>query len=320
MNKQVLIIAGIVLLGVAGLFGIMRAEPPAAAGSGHEHEEDHADEHDEERGSRVEIAPGIARDAGLVTAQAGPARIREALPLYGAIITDERRIRAVGARFPGIAREVHRNLGDRVVANETLALVESNESLQTYPVRAPIGGVVISRNVNPGENVAGETIFTIADLSTVVAELAVFRRDLSRLRVGQAVTVRSDDGGVSGSGSVNFISPIGSGESQSVKLRVMLDNRDGRWQPGMFVTAEVEVAATEVAVAVARSALQRLGDSDVVFINEGDHYEPRQLQLGRADRDHAEVKAGLAAGERYVKDNSFLIKAEIGKSAAGHEH
>ncbi len=270
--------------------------------------------------SRVEISADAARGAGIRVAQAGPAQVRESLLLYGAIIPDPRRVLSVNARFPGVVREVRGNLGDRVSSGQTLALVESNESLQTYPVRAPIGGVIIERSVNPGETVGDRALFTVADLSSVQAELAVFRRDLAKVRLGQRVRVRADDGSVEAEGTVGFISPVGSGESQSVQLRVSLDNRDGRWQPGIFVTGEVEIAAKEVPVAVARPALQNYRDFDVVFANVGDFYEPRMLELGAMDSEHAEVKSGIGAGESYVVANSFLIKAEIGKAGAGHDH
>jgi cobalt-zinc-cadmium efflux system membrane fusion protein len=270
--------------------------------------------------SRVTIPTEIARQAGVTLAQAGPAQIRPSLLLYGVVIPDERRIRSVGARFPGVIREVRKNLGDRVAANETLATVESNESLETYPVRSPITGVILDRAANPGENVGDESLFTVADLTGLWAELAVFRRDVPKIHVGQKVRVAADDGSVRSEGAVNFISPVGTGDSQSIKIRVSLDNRDGRWQPGMFVTGEVELAATEVPVAVARVALQKYRDFDVVFANVGDVYEPRMLELGRADRDQVEVTSGIRAGESYVLNNSFLIKADIGKSGASHDH
>lgn len=329
MNKKILVIIGIIGLGSAGLLAILRTGPVATGDHTEEHEDEDEHRHDEAADSgrgddegrpRVQIAAGVAQAAGIVTAQAGPALIQEALLLYGTVIPDERRVRAIGARFPGVAREVRRTLGERVAADETLVLVESNESLQTYPVRSPIAGVVIGRNVNPGENVGDEPVFTVADLSTVVAELAVFRRDLARLRVGQSASVRADGDEITGRGTVTFISPVGSGESQSIGLRVALDNRDGRWQPGIFVTAEVEVSATEVPVAVTRAALQRLGDDDVVFASSGDFYEPRTVEVGRADRERVQIRAGLAAGDTYVSENSFLVKADLGKSAAGHEH
>lgn len=270
--------------------------------------------------SRVEVPAAAARAAGVTLAQAGPVRIAETLLLYGSIIPDERRVRSVGARFAGVVREVRVNLGDRVRAGATLAVVESNESLETYPVPAPIGGVIISRSVNPGESAGEAALFTVADLSVVMAELAVFRRDLPKIRVGQSVRLTSDDGAIQGEGKVTFISPVGSGESQSVKLRIAIDNADGRWRPGIFVTGEVQTAAAEVPVAVARAALQRFRDFDVVFASVGDAYEPRMLDLGRADREHVEVLSGIAAGDSYVVGNSFLIKAEIGKAGAGHDH
>jgi cobalt-zinc-cadmium efflux system membrane fusion protein len=270
--------------------------------------------------SRVKIPAAAARAAGVMVAEAGPVRIAETLLLYGSIIPDERRVRSVGARFPGVAREVRVNLGDRVRAGAILAVVESNESLETYPVPAPISGVIISRMVNPGEKAGDAALFTVADLSVVIAELAVFRRDLPKIRVGQSVRVKSDDGAIQAEGTVTFISPVGSGESQSVKLRVTIDNADGLWQPGIFVTGEVQTATAEVPVAVARSALQKLRDFDVVFASVGDTYEPRMLDLGRADREHVEVLSGITAGDSYVVTNSFLIKAEIGKAGAGHDH
>lgn len=270
--------------------------------------------------ARVAIDPDLAARSGVEVARAGPALIRETLLLYGTVIADDRRVRTVRARFPGVVRTVRKNLGDRVSANETLATIESNESLETYPVRSPIAGVVLTRGVNPGENVADQPLFTIADLSTVRAEFAVFRRDLPRVRVGQTVQIRADDSGTGGTGTIDFISPVGSGASQSVKLLVSLDNSDGRWQPGIFVTGEVETTAVQAEVAVARTGLQKYREFDVVFTRVGSEYEPRMLELGRAGRNHVEVKSGLAAGDTYVTANSFLVKAEIGKAGAGHDH
>ncbi len=286
-----------------------------AAAAGHEHSWSYASYE-----ARAEISAEAARAAGVMVAQAGPALISEFLLLYGSIIADERRVRVVAARFPGVVREVRKNLGEQVSHDDILAIVESNESLQTYPIRSPISGVVTSRKVNPGENVADQPLFTIADLTSVWAELAVFRRDLSRVRIGQRVRVRSDDGGVESQGAVMFISPLGSGESQSVKLRVALENRDGRWRPGIFVVGDVEVAATEVPVAVARSGLQTYREFDVVFANVDEFYEPRMLEIGHRGRDFVEVKSGIRAGDRYVIANSFLLKADIGKSGASHDH
>jgi cobalt-zinc-cadmium efflux system membrane fusion protein len=67
-------------------------------------------------------------------------------------------------------------------------------------------------------------------------------------------------------------------------------------------------------------ALQTLENKTVVFVREGDALEARAIEIGHADAEHAEVKAGLTAGETYVSANSFVVKAERGKSEADHGH
>jgi membrane fusion protein, heavy metal efflux system len=89
--------------------------------------------------------------AGIRLETAGPAQIREALPLYGVVAPNAEHVREVSARFPGVIRSVERKLGDAVRQGDVLANVESNESLQVYAVRSPIAGVISSRNANAGE-------------------------------------------------------------------------------------------------------------------------------------------------------------------------
>jgi cobalt-zinc-cadmium efflux system membrane fusion protein len=228
-------------------------------------------------------------------------------------------VRAVHARFPGVIRSVSRNVGDAVRAGEALATIESNESLQTYTVAAPIGGTVTARHAAPGEQTDAEALFEIADFSSVWAELDVFSRDRGRLRTGLPVTVTTDDGATA-SGTIDYLAPIGDRASQSVTARVPLDNADGRWTPGQFVEARVTVNTTPVALAVPVSALQRFRDFDVVFAQVGDTYEVRMLTLGRRDARFVEVLDGLAPGTVYVTDNSYLIKADIEKAGASHDH
>ena len=100
----------------------------------------------------------------------------------------------------------------------------------------------------------------------------------------------------------------------------MLDNADGRWVPGQFVEASVTVAETAVDVAIPLSALQTFRDFDVVFARVGDTYEVRMLTLGRRDATRVEVLGGLAPGTEYVTENSYLIKADIEKAGASHDH
>lgn len=73
-------------------------------------------------------------------------------------------------------------------------------------------------------------------------------------------------------------------------------------------------------MAVSLEAIQTIGDQSVVFGRYGDYFEMRPLKLGRSDNRMAEVIEGLSAGEHYAVSNSFIIKSELGKAGAAHDH
>lgn len=268
---------------------------------------------------RTTIAADVARAAGVETRVAGPGTIREELVLYGAIAPDATRVRAVRARFPGVVRTVRHYVGDTVREGEPLATVESNESLQTYTVTAPIAGIVTARHAAEGEQTDAEALFEIADFSSVWAELDVFARDRPRIKTGLPVEIGAATG-VTATGSIAYLAPFGSRASQSVAARVVLDNSDGLWTPGEFVEGRVTIATVPVELAVPLGALQRFRDFDVVFAQVGDTYEVRMLELGRRDATSVEVLDGLAPGTVYVTQNSYLLKADIEKAGASHDH
>ena len=121
-------------------------------------------------------------------------------------------------------------------------------------------------------------------------------------------------------GVIDYIAPHGESGSQATIARVVLDNADGRWTPGQFVEGRVTIGTTPVELVVPLSALQRFRDFDVVFAQVGDTYEVRMLELGRRDASYVEVLDGLAPGTVFVSENSYLIKADIEKSGASHDH
>ncbi|HKX52801.1 MAG TPA: efflux transporter periplasmic adaptor subunit, partial [Nitrosospira sp.] len=119
---------------------------------------------------------------------------------------------------------------------------------------------------------------------------------------------------------VTYITTLIGGQTRTATARITLENKEGRWRPGMFVTAEMGAEEIRVPVAVSADALQTLGDWTVVFGRYGEYFEARPLELGRSDGKMIEVLDGLQAGEQYAAGNSFAIKAELGKSGATHEH
>lgn len=288
------------------------AKPEAAHAEG---EEEHEGE-----GEHVELSAEQIAAAGLELVEAGPAQIHETLPLYGTIVPNAERTLEVAARFPGVVRSVAKRIGDPVRHGETLATVEANESLETYAVTAPLSGVVTARNTNPGEQTGDKPLFTVADLTTVWVELSVFPRDAGKVRVGQRVRVANPDTRDSAEGEVIYIVPFGRAESQTRTARVLLDNPDRRWAPGLYVTAEVLLNESRVPLAIRSEALQTLEGRSVVFVQTDEGFAPREIELGRSDGKHAEVLSGLEPGVSYVAKNSFILKAELGKGEAEHGH
>ena len=147
----------------------------------------------------------------------------------------------------------------------------------------------------------------------------MFPRDRARVRPGAAVTVRLADSDVAAEGRIERVD-VQAGANQAVTARASLPNPDGHFLPGSFVTGEVAVDAREVPLAVRKSALQPFRDFTVVFEKIGDTYEVRMLELGDAQGDWVEVLGGLAPGAQYVTTNSYLVKADVEKSGASHDH
>ncbi len=268
---------------------------------------------------RTSIAADIAEVAGIRTEAVGPATLVTTRALYGRITSDPSRQREVAARFPGVIQAVQKKLGDSVRAGETLAVIESNESLRTYNVTAPLSGVITERNANPGEQSGDRALFTIVDPTSVVAELSLFPADRTQVRIGAPVSIKATQGEQTATGKIERIE-MQAAANQSVIARASLDNSSGQFLPGTFITADVQVAIRQVPLAVKTAGLQPFRDFTVVFEQVGNAYEVRMLELGETQGEWAEVLGGIEAGACYVTENSYLIKADVEKSGASHDH
>ena len=287
----------------------------AAASKGHGAEKGH-DDHDE----GVKLTDAQIAAAGIEMLTAGPRELRDILRLNGMIQPNQEAMVKVTPRFPGVIRSMRKRLGDKVKKDEVLATIESNQSLTTYELKAPIDGTVIDRDGTLGEFAAeARPLFTIADLSTMWIDFAVYRRDFAKVRLGDAVSIDVEDGGPPIEAKIDYVSPIGASDTQSSIARAVVPN-DGRLRPGLFVDGRVVLSAKPVDVAVRTSALQTLEGKTVVFVRDGDTFAAREVELGGRDADWVEVTFGLLAGDVYAAKNSFVVKAEIGKGSASHEH
>ena len=269
--------------------------------------------------ARVEVPANMARAQGLETAEVGPGEIDQTVLLQGRIVPASGRHRSLRARFPGLVKSVSVEEGTQVQAGQLLAMVEANDSLQRYALRAPIAGTVVRRAVHPGEAVNDQQLFEIVDVSQVWAEFEAFPLQRAALAVGQRVRLVAHDDDPPREGRVDYIAPI-SDDAPTVRVRVVLDNADGHWVPGQWASARVSVARQAADRVIPRTAVQTYRDGPAVFLVEAERYQAQPVVLGAADDQWIAIQSGVEPGARIVTANSFLLKAEIEKSAASHDH
>jgi multidrug efflux pump subunit AcrA (membrane-fusion protein) len=306
------------LILVVGAFKMLPSSvgkaPPAGHGHGHDDEHAHAEE-------SVTMNDAKVAAAGIGLEKAGPGVLRDTLRLNGILQANQETLVQVTPRFPGIVRDVRKRIGDRVEKDETLATVESNQSLRTYELKTPLAGTVIDRGATLGEYVSEQKpTFVVADLSTIWADFSVYRRDIKKVRIGDTILIDADDAGESIETKVSYISPVGSSDTQTALVRAVVQNPDGRLRPGLFVTGRVQLSERPVPIAIKLSALQTFENRTVVFVRNGEKFEPRDVELGERGEETAEIVFGLSEGDVYAAKNSFVIKAEIAKGTAAHEH
>ncbi len=198
--------------------------------------------------------------------------------------------------------------------------LEQPGNLARFVLRAPRSGRITARDLAPGQRVTPDSnLFTIADLDNLVAVLSATPAQLAGLKPGQDVEVSQVNGNASGKAKVQIVSPQLDEGSRAAAVYVALE-KSGLWQPGQFVKASVARQESTAAITVSNDALQTFRDGTVVYARFGDQFEIRPVQIGRQDRQHSEILQGLAAGQEYVGKNSFLLKADIGKAEASHDH
>ncbi len=294
-----------------------------AAGHADEKGEAHDDPHDEahEDVRQTTIPAAIALASGIRVQAVGPGVIADEHEVRGLLTPMDGRVALVTARFPGPIRALHGDVGDRVRAGQVLATVESNLSLSTYTARAPISGVITARHASVGGMAAeGAPLFEIADLSQLWVDLHIFGADAGHIQPGVPVVVTRMSDGMTVQTRLERVLPGMVSASQSAVARSTLDNADGLWRPGAAVKARITVARQPVEWLVPLAALQTMDGAEVVFVREGDSYRAQPVQTGLRDAERVQVVAGLKQGDRVVVQESYLIKADIEKSGAAHDH
>ena len=289
----------------------------AYAGPGHHDAKAHSAEEAAE--GRVELSERMFKLSGLKTELAGKRRLAQRVHLFGVIALDPRGQYQVQSPYAAQVQQVLVELGQQVEKGQPLLKLLNTTTLQAFTLTAPARGVITKWQVNQGQVVGSESLLEIADFSRVFVELSAFPSDLQQLKLGQQVTVFNLHHRQSAQSNLSFIAPAMT-DGHIARARAVIDNSDGLWRPGMHVKADILVAEREVAIAVRKSAIQSFRDMPVVFARIGNTFEVRMPEFGFEDDDYIEVLSGLKPGTEYATDNSYLLKADVEKDGASHDH
>lgn len=197
---------------------------------------------------------------------------------------------------------------------------EHNVDVARYTLTAPASGQIVMKHITPGEKVNTEkSVYTIANLDSLWLNISVYTQYAGQITQGQSVVIHA--GHRTTTGVVDYISAVVSESTRTISARVVIDNSDRSWKPGEFVNARVETGQATVKRVVPLSSIQTVEGKDVVFAQDADGIKPVAVRLGRRNDVSVELLGDdIAIGTPIVVKNSFLMKAELGKGAAGHEH
>lgn len=298
----------------------------ANAGGGHEHGHHEAEEqhdgghvHDEE--GKVKLSAEAIKAFKIDIREARPSTLAIKLKVSGRMSPISSKVAHIAPRFPGIIKEVRKDVGDYVNAGDVLAVVESNQNLQPFEVRTLKGGIITDRHATTGESIKeDEALFVVMDLSQLWADFTIFQRDIGRIKLNQPINIYLAGRDEPYRSKISLISSVVDETTQSRIARAVINDPDNLLAPGAFVTGNISIAEYQVPLAVSYDAIQTIEGKPVIFVQKEEAFEKRQISLGRSDGTMVEVLSGVQPGERYVATSSFILKAELGKNEAQHEH
>jgi cobalt-zinc-cadmium efflux system membrane fusion protein len=198
--------------------------------------------------------------------------------------------------------------------------VSNGAGLNRFEIRAPFDGTIVEKHLALGEAVKEDaSIFTVADLRTVWADFAVSPKDLETVRVGQKVVVSSSAFESKVEGRVSYVGALLGEQTRTARARVTLSNPKGAWRPGLFVTVAVLGESQAVPLVVRADALQTVDNKPAVFKAVPGGFAATPVKVGRTDGKSVEVLHGLKAGDKVASTNTFILKADLGKSSVEEE-
>src|SRR3972149_1935120 len=308
---------------------------------------------------RVELSPEAVQSTGILVETAGPVQMKTVIELPGEVKLNADKVVHVVPRLSGVVTAVYKNQGDTVNHGEVIAVLDSRELAElksayiaslkrlelaqsTFDRKERLWREKISseKDYLASRQALAEEEINLQVTTQKLLALGLSQTDLNSIPemtgrgltryelkaqfdgtvIKKNVTVRSEGLGLKADGTLTYLGPLVGEQTRTAQGRVVVPNTSGQWRPGLFVTIEIVQEEVSVLVAVPVDALQTYRDWSVVFVQYGDLFEVRPLELGRNDGKWVEVLHGLLPGEKYVARNSFILKAELGKAGATHEH
>lgn len=201
---------------------------------------------------------------------------------------------------------------------------QGDRARSTFPVLAPIAGTITDKHAVLGELAKpDESLFTVANLSTLWIEANVAEKDLAAVRVGAAakVTVAAWPGQPF-PGRVAYVGATLDKDTRTVLARIEVANPEGRLKPEMFASVTVPTGTETKALSLPESAITMIQGLPTVFVEEGAGFEARPVELGERAGGRVAVKSGVKAGELVAVEGVYALKARALKSqiSSGHAH
>jgi cobalt-zinc-cadmium efflux system membrane fusion protein len=268
---------------------------------------------------RTEISDRLLALSQVKTEQVGQQTLRFTDTLFGIVSPITSNIVNINAPYQGIVKTLTVNIGDKVKKGQLVAIITNSETLQDYNIYSVSNGEVTQQYLNIGDTTQNSAIVQVTDLSSVWIDLSAFPKNIEKLSLGLPVSVSDNHGGESAKSTISYIAPMMTG-GHIARARAVINNEEGHWRPGMHIQAAIETRQKPVAMAVKIDAMQTFREMPVVFAKFGNTFEVRMLELGESDGEYIEVLGGIAVNTEYVTENSFLMKADVLKDAAKHDH
>ena len=272
----------------------------------------------------------VAADSLLKLANANLKRERD---LYKSKVTAKREYlaaRQVQAEMSIKRKAAEQRLSAIGLTEKSILSVLRNvdKDLTLYELRAPADGVIIEKHAAQGEVLESNIrSFTVADLSQVWVNLTVYQKDLPFIHQGQQVSISTrfgvSDKQTTAMSHISWLSPVLDETTRSAKARIVIENHDGHWRPGLFVNAKVAIEKKQAEIVIPLTALQTVEGQTIIFVQHEDgDFEPQAVQTGRRDFQQVEIIQGLKLGQTYVSQNAFSLKAQLqkGEFGEGHSH